>query len=448
MKKEDILVNSSGLKLSTVPFIALLLLFACANISSQYGGFFYWALALLFSALFLLPQIGKAPKEGGFDLKILRSKSCKYFIFGSALFVLWIAINALIHPETLYLSVKYVLKYLVMTSMVIAFSLSSLNAEFLLKAMANALILFFISLLVIFNIPALSDMIIVFPSPRIGLGLSIALPGVFYKLSMYMAVACIFLYGYSLKKKYLFIALMAGIIINFDGSRTALLWLMIGPILAFILGYFYRLKQVNKGYFLLPILALWLAMWVPTSLKTVFLTNLSSHPQYSQADDLAQQKTTDKSSKAFQRYAPTALKRSVDDPIRPTMLSVGLHRSIDEFPFGGGLGSTKVEFPKGKQMVVHNLYLQLLGDLGIIGFIAYALIFSPLLFAMRHLYKQGHLIDDGQKIAVLGVMGIILCYLFKSLLHPISNDLTDLGFILLAMATLIRWNALHESFDQ
>lgn len=108
------------------------------------------------------------------------------------------------------------------------------------------------------------------------------------------------------------------------------------------------------------------------------------------------------------------------DPIRVLMIREGIDNAIRCMPFGCGFGSSVAHTDVGT-MVVHNAYLEALGDIGLLGAISFTFIlFFSVLDAIRTR-------SNFQLIVLAGI-----CFLF--MLHPFSTEMSEWGWFFLALA--------------
>lgn len=108
------------------------------------------------------------------------------------------------------------------------------------------------------------------------------------------------------------------------------------------------------------------------------------------------------------------------DPVRVLMMREGIENAIRCLPFGCGFGSSVAHTDVGA-MVVHNAYLEALGDIGVLGAISFTFIlFFGVLDAIRTR-------SNFQIIVLAGI-----CFLF--MLHPFSTEMSEWGWFFLALA--------------
>ena len=122
------------------------------------------------------------------------------------------------------------------------------------------------------------------------------------------------------------------------------------------------------------------------------------------------------------------------DPVRAAMIVDGVSNAEKCIPFGCGFGSS-LSLVAGEPMVVHNVYLSILGDAGIIGEISLlVLIFLPVsLFVIPDVLLVRRVSNVNFKLAaVLGVS----CYCFLMALHPLSSEMSEWGYWIIMISWL------------
>jgi hypothetical protein len=123
------------------------------------------------------------------------------------------------------------------------------------------------------------------------------------------------------------------------------------------------------------------------------------------------------------------------DPIRTKMISDGVVNADACLPFGCGFQSS-TSIADGQPMVIHNVYLAILGDYGALGEIGLLIIaLSPvIIFAMRE-WTSG--VNSGvlayyKAAACLGSA----CFCFILLFHPLSSEMSEWGYWAIMMSWL------------
>lgn len=124
------------------------------------------------------------------------------------------------------------------------------------------------------------------------------------------------------------------------------------------------------------------------------------------------------------------------DPVRSAMIQDGISNVQKCFPFGCGFGSS-FSVVDGENIVIHNVYLGMLGDVGVLGELALLfLMLMPFVFFLLSLVDGSDLNNNifFKFAAVLGV----LCYIFIMLFHPLSTEMSEWGYWILMVSWLSR----------
>lgn len=134
------------------------------------------------------------------------------------------------------------------------------------------------------------------------------------------------------------------------------------------------------------------------------------------------------------------------DPIRSRMLSDGILNAEACLPLGCGFQSS-TSIVSGQPMVIHNVYLAILGDLGALGEVGLLItVLSPLLFfALRGWFvKRASAPDAYYKLAAyLGSS----CFCFLLLFHPLSSEMSEWGYWAIMLSWLSRLSNIDESSE-
>ncbi|MCB2253431.1 hypothetical protein KTQ74_16110 [Pseudomonas chlororaphis] len=129
------------------------------------------------------------------------------------------------------------------------------------------------------------------------------------------------------------------------------------------------------------------------------------------------------------------------DPIREKMLNDGVVNADVCLPLGCGFGRS-TSLVDGAPMVVHNTYLAILGDLGVLGGggLLMTLISPILLFLSREWRAVGRHTSNiyFRAAACLGV----LCFCFVLLFHPLSSEMSEWGY----WAIMLSWSSSLSRF--
>lgn len=133
----------------------------------------------------------------------------------------------------------------------------------------------------------------------------------------------------------------------------------------------------------------------------------------------------------FAFVPPLAVARLFEgDPTRQKMLVDGARWVTDTFPFGGGFGSSLSDTGQ-EMMVVHNAYLQAVGDWGLFGGLA---LLTLLVWIGCTYLRAGQAIEKAELVPYLASLLGVCCYLFLMTLHPFSSELSEWGWFFLMLA--------------
>ncbi|WP_434601430.1 hypothetical protein J3P91_19075 [Pseudomonas sp. Z4-7] len=125
------------------------------------------------------------------------------------------------------------------------------------------------------------------------------------------------------------------------------------------------------------------------------------------------------------------------DPIRSKMIIDGVLNAERCLPIGCGF-QTSTSLVNGLPMVIHNVYLAILGDLGIFGEIGLLIIVitPPLLFSMREWFG-GATLKATSYYKLAAILGAA-CYCFVLLFHPLSSEMSEWGYWAIMLSWLSR----------
>ena len=134
------------------------------------------------------------------------------------------------------------------------------------------------------------------------------------------------------------------------------------------------------------------------------------------------------------------------DPIRSQMISDGIVNAEACLPLGCGFQSS-TSLVSGAPMVVHNVYLGILGDFGILGEVGLLMmVMSPVVvFAMREWIggtTKGPLVHY-KLAACLGAS----CYCFILLFHPLSSEMSEWGYWAIMLSWLSRLSNIYPNLE-
>lgn len=134
------------------------------------------------------------------------------------------------------------------------------------------------------------------------------------------------------------------------------------------------------------------------------------------------------------------------DPIRSKMLSDGILNAEACLPLGCGFQSS-TSIVGGQPMVIHNVYLAILGDLGALGEIGLLIIvLSPLLFFALREWFNGPAAAPVAYYKLAAYLGAS-CFCFLLLFHPLSSEMSEWGYWAIMLSWLSRLSNMGESSE-
>ncbi|GIW24933.1 O-antigen ligase [Meiothermus sp.] len=238
-------------------------------------------------------------------------------------------------------------------------------------------------------------------------------PGSLWRVGILVIVFAVYTLLHKPRRTYFALLLAAALaLIYFDGSRTGALLLFLALVFSAGIILFERRKRLLAGAIGVVTILLILGM-------LGFINNV----------ELFKQILPQRAVLTFEAIFMGNYEEA--DHTRYEMLQVA-QRQIRQNPLWGiGVGNTRVDTNEGS-IVVHNAYLQVWADLGIMGLIAYVglvlgwLIWFPSFF--RHVRQRGDPIERG---LYYNVVFMLFFYAFSGLFHPLSTEWSEwITFIL------------------
>lgn len=120
------------------------------------------------------------------------------------------------------------------------------------------------------------------------------------------------------------------------------------------------------------------------------------------------------------------------DAPRLRLLRNGLEKSRECFPLGCGFGSTAIDAGYGIPMNVHNAYLGVLADFGLLGLLGMLGFVVASVLPMRVLWDRSA--DPGRVYFILATSGSALAYCVALNLHTFSTEMSEWGYLILMLA--------------
>ena len=233
-------------------------------------------------------------------------------------------------------------------------------------------------------------------------GSLIAYPGVLWKTGAFFSPFALahFLSERNSSVTSLLSYLAGAFLVIIDGSRTGILWLIFSTTILISI----RILDYRRAY----------------SFQNILLAGLAAATLSIWGAFLASTRDTINFALALDRI-------SSGDPTRINMLADGLTHAEQCLALGCGFGSAVSATPEGP-MVIHNAFLAVLGDVGVLGFIGFVVIISsPLLVLLARLSTFPSRSDFGSTYficaATLGVIG----FMFTLIFHPFSTEMSEWG---------------------
>ena len=220
----------------------------------------------------------------------------------------------------------------------------------------------------------------------------------------------------------LFLAVIAAAIITLDGTRTGLLILILGGGTATLIAIWVSAQRVR--------MLRALAAFIAVTLGTLYVIAVAI-PGRAYAVYVISQ--------TWHQFKHTGLTLEHLDEFRQRQLETAI-AAISQRPLQGQGWLTTISTDN---YVIHNVYLQTWSDLGILGMLIYVGIFIPAIWSaiiwFRCNSEQRHSSENKtESDHLLLPITIVFCYLFSSMLHPISTELTEWILIAFSLGLLIR----------
>ncbi|MGR6904128.1 O-antigen ligase family protein [Lysinibacillus sp. BSL11] len=242
-------------------------------------------------------------------------------------------------------------------------------------------------------------------------GTVLAFPGSLVKIGtygFYFNVMALLLLPKKQKLKHCLFILLSLFVIYMDGSRTGMLLIALTSvfIVVFYVLFNYRnkLKAIIFPLIVFFILTVGIVIAIPSILKSrigVSFLNLLNSPTISSGLELVD-------SARFMMFK-TAIQKIYDNPF-----------------IGTGAFTTVGYYEDGSSMVVHNTYLQLWGDFGILGLLGMCFIYLGwVAFLPKIMMKIQINKNEKENILVSSSVLMLLYFIGNGLFHPYSTELSE-----------------------
>lgn len=236
-------------------------------------------------------------------------------------------------------------------------------------------------------------------------------------------------------------AILACSIMAIDGSRTALLWAILSWVALSVIFAVMRVAKASGLVQLMIVSAILIAylliqpllsLWVTSDLfERIFEfmngTAASSGPVHSlvipdSSNQLGGTTTVDRVSTG-------------DISSRLELIKGGWEQAMRSFPWGSGFGVPGVN----QSTVTHLTYLQLVGEVGVMGLIGYVLIlFAPMYIGLKYVFEKRDSFLERFELLMLPI-AILVFFAFTGLFHPISNELNEWAMLLVSVSIIMRY---------
>lgn len=242
-------------------------------------------------------------------------------------------------------------------------------------------------------------------------GTVLAFPGSLVKIGtygFYFNVMALLLLPKKQKLKHCLFILLSLFVIYMDGSRTGMLLIALTSvfIVVFYVLFNYRnkIKAIIFPLIVFFILTVGIVIAIPSILKSrigVSFLNLLNSPTISTGLELV-------------------------DSARFMMFKSAIQKIYDNPFIGTGAFTTVGYYEDGSSMVVHNTYLQLWGDFGILGLLGMCFIFLGwVAFLPKIMMKIQINKNEKENILVSSSVLMLLYFIGNGLFHPYSTELSE-----------------------
>ncbi|WP_162095855.1 hypothetical protein [Pseudomonas chlororaphis] len=250
-------------------------------------------------------------------------------------------------------------------------------------------------------------------------GSMFAFPGVLWKTSAFFIsfiIARIFTRQVSKSGGALFVILASVYLLLADSSRTGFLWF---SVIVAVFALLQLLISTNRFVIFVSVVTMFASILVAFNSDAIY--------EFATGDSFL------------------VINRLFEgDPIRTKMLSDGVVNADTCLPLGCGFGSS-TSLVDGAPMVVHNTYLAILGDLGMLGGGGLLIILiSPVaLFVVRE-WRRGVVGRPSVYYRTAACLGV-LCFCFVLLFHPLSSEMSEWGYWAIMLSWLSRLSSTKPS---
>lgn len=381
----------------------------------------YWLLLIILFSLYLIKNLINPNKKLTYNLTHNALRTIYPWLIGWFLLISSIFITDLLFSQNNITSIaKYTLIALIAA---LAFKTSDIDPLILEYALLISLIIN--TAIITINILLKNyDFLVILGDGRIGWLAN--WPGKLWYVAGFIFPLIIFRIFSTSLKLFWFYLVCALLLFALDGSRTGYLWFIVSLLIIFS---FNLLTQQNKKIIIAKFVAIIIISGgIFTIIQPAILywlndkTHLDTNPTSS------------------------SLLRTIegDNHTRINMIYTALEHSYKNFPLGSGFQTTKSQEKDGSYAVVHIAYIQTLADIGIMGFLGFMLIvFYPIYRVIAYSLQNKRFIKPFIKDTVTPLSIVSLCAL-SFLFHPISNELTEWGILIIAAVIVFQRISINE----
>lgn len=239
------------------------------------------------------------------------------------------------------------------------------------------------------------------------------------------------------------------LIVYFDGTRTGLIALAGGLMIIFVIIIMECAKEGRLNfllyrifYSLMTLAIFWTVVLYPiqiTKYTPIGFSRINAVHSNITPERLEENENNITNSNSLLE------KLAQKDPARFKMLSDGI-TAIAAHPFWGtGIGSTKSTTMYGT-MVIHNTYLQVWADLGILGMVAFTLlVFGWIAFLPRVYLSIKGMSKPESRAIYYNVIFMLGYFAFNGFFHPLSTEWSE--WITFIIPFALYWELTRKSTD-
>lgn len=431
-----------------ISFIALCML---GTVKIYIGSNLNWLILLAFISLSLLFSMPKNKSIKNFISQCIAvSSKNKLILIGWFLFLFGIFIAGILnHGVGLYTEVKY-LALLFIMFLITAIPNRILNSNLLETSLKVSLIISIIPLIIMLVLRE-KEFLVILGDGRIGWLAS--WPGVIWKVG---AFSWPFLVWACLKKPKFsnyFLTFLAVLTMALDGSRTSMIWIALVWLALGIVSVYAKLnsKGIIKGHLAVgiilvscftiiqPTLLGWVWGKYDTEISDIVTGKMFHNSDIKSTNIVSASPNLEiDMNKLFKNEGTPTVDRLVrgDNVTRMEMIEGGLIKVKSNFPWGGGFGSTRFS-DNNIYSVLHMTYIQILADEGILSLIGFMMILVlPLIKSITFIIKNPSDFTSNFE-RMLTPLSVICLFLLMGLFHPLSNELTEWGIVLVSVALVM-----------